>query len=77
MGHEECASARLSSVRWAGRCALCRCLLPHPAPVWRALPAADLGMCCARAFPVWAAMGALHLGLGLALKLYVFQYWNA
>lgn len=30
-----------------------------------------------RAFPVWAAMGVLHLGLGLALKLYVFQYWSS
>ena len=38
---------------------------------------ADQGARCARAFPVWAVMGVLHLGLGLALKLYVFQYWNA
>ena len=38
---------------------------------------ADRGVRCARAFPVWAVMGVLHLGLGLALKLYVFQYWNA
>lgn len=64
---------------------LCTCLLPHPAlgglhGVSSSNPhclLADLGVRCARAFPVWAVMGVLHLGLGLALKLYVFQYWNA
>ena len=30
-----------------------------------------------RALPVWLGLGALHLGLGLALKLYFFQYWSS
>ncbi|KAK9794060.1 hypothetical protein WJX73_002215 [Symbiochloris irregularis] len=31
----------------------------------------------AKALPVWLAVGALHLGLGLALKLYFFRYTTA
>ncbi|KAK9908355.1 hypothetical protein WJX75_006546 [Coccomyxa subellipsoidea] len=31
----------------------------------------------AKAFPVWLGLGALHVGLGLALKLYFFQYWSS
>ncbi len=27
-----------------------------------------------RALPVWLGIGALHIGLGLALKLYFFHY---
>eukprot|EP00884_Botryococcus_braunii_P014287 jgi/Botrbrau1/2285/Bobra.101_2s0108.1 len=30
----------------------------------------------ARALPLWASMGAAHLGLGLALKLYFFAYYK-
>lgn len=30
-----------------------------------------------RALPVWLALGGLHLGLGLALKLYFFRYKKA
>ncbi|KAK9811891.1 hypothetical protein WJX72_011905 [[Myrmecia] bisecta] len=29
----------------------------------------------AKALPVWLLQGVLHLGLGLVLKLYFFQYW--
>ncbi len=35
----------------------------------RAVVAAEAPAPARRAFPVWAAMGVLHLGLGLALKL--------
>ena len=27
-----------------------------------------------RALPVWLGLGALHVGLGLALKLYFFRF---
>ena len=39
-------------------------------------PSSNLGGVC-RALPVWLGLGALHLGLGLALKLYFFQYWSS
>jgi hypothetical protein len=35
-----------------------------------------VGAAC-RALPVWLGVGSLHLGLGLALKLYFFQYWSS
>lgn len=35
------------------------------------------GAVLCRALPVWLGLGALHLGLGLALKLYFFQYWSS
>ncbi|KAK9828091.1 hypothetical protein WJX81_002457 [Elliptochloris bilobata] len=69
----------------------CVCVLPYEAVRWALIGAGTLtsglflllnfrgpifDVAGAKAFPVWAAMGILHLGLGLALKLYVFQYWK-
>jgi len=55
-----------------------RCTSPWPRrdSACRAAAEAHARARARRAFPVWAAMGVLHLGLGLALKLYVFQYWK-
>ena len=44
------------------------------AALWR--ETYDVCAAC-RALPVWLGLGALHLGLGLALKLYFFQYWSS
>jgi len=53
-----------------------RCTSPWPRRDSACRAAAEARARARRAFPVWAAMGVLHLGLGLALKLYVFQYWK-
>ncbi|CAK0784356.1 hypothetical protein CVIRNUC_007560 [Coccomyxa viridis] len=68
------------------------CVLPYEALRWAMIGVATVSsglflllnfkgpifdVAGAKALPVWLGLGALHLGLGLALKLYFFQYWRS